>query len=505
MTTNESTPAFRLVDVMFHDEPMRRVWSERSTVQVWLDVEAALARSQGEVGMIEPAHATAIAAACRADNIDLPALWHNAKVVGYPIMPLVRQVAAQLPDGPSGRVHYGATTQDIMDSALALQLGRSCDRLIDLVERLGDALASLTEQYADQVMAARTHAQQAVPTTFGAKTATFLSAVERGLAELRDVSAAVRVVSLHGAGGTSAAMGEQAPAVRAGVARRLGLRDTAVPWHVARDEVARFASLCARLAATCVRFAREIVDLSRTELAEVSEQTGHHRGASSTMPQKANPISSEYIVGVGVAAQASAGLLLRAMEAGHERSAGEWQIEWIAVPDTAERTAVALALCVDTAETLQVYPEAMARNLAADGGLLMSEALSMRLAEVLGHTAAHDVVYTAAVRARKSGRSLADECLGQLDEGVRVALGPLDLSPGSYVGQAPAVAAAAVASWRGRRQVSGATASSDGAAPSDGQRLPTGSRAASADGAAPVGDGAAPAKLPETLTTGGSA
>jgi 3-carboxy-cis,cis-muconate cycloisomerase len=448
MTTSTGPgTSFRLLDTLFADEPMQAVWSETATVTAWLDVESGLAAAQAEVGIISAADAEAIGDVCRVENIDLPALWAGARTVGYPILPLVRQIAALLPPGPSGRVHYGATTQDIMDTGLALQLGRSCDRLLELASEFGDALAMLATEHADLVMAARTHAQQAVPTTFGAKVATFLLAVERSVRDLRDAGRSLRTVSLHGAGGTNAAMGPSAPLVRAALARRLGLADSPVPWHVVRDEVARFAQVSARLAATCVRFAREVVDLSRTEIAEVRERGGHHRGASSTMPQKTNPIASESVVGFGVSAVSGAGMLLRAMEAGHERSAGEWQVEWAALPQVAEHTAVAVALCADTAGTLQVFPEVMAANLRADGGLLMSEALMMRLAPVLGQGPAHDAVYAAAVRARADGGDLVAECAAALPAEVRDRVGPLDLEPADYVGEAPAIAAAAVESW----------------------------------------------------------
>jgi 3-carboxy-cis,cis-muconate cycloisomerase len=334
-----------------------------------------------------------------------------------------------------------------MDTALALQLVASCNRLVELTLGFGDALADLTHAHAGTVMAARTHAQQAVPTTFGAKTAVFLGEVTRELDELLRVRDAVGVVSLFGAGGTNAAMGPEAARVRQALAARLGLTDSEVPWHVARDRVARFGQTCSLLAATCVRFAREVIDLSRTEIAEVREQTGHHRGASSTMPQKSNPIASESVVGFGIAASANAGLLLRAMESGHERSAGEWQIEWLAAPQVAEYTAAAVRLSMDTAATLQVFPDVMRHNMERDGGLLMSEALMMRLAPAMGRERAHDLVYAAALHARSSGEDLVRVCARDLPEDLRAAIGPLSLDAGDYVGEAGEIAAAALARW----------------------------------------------------------
>lgn len=449
---SERGAGFRLLAAMYVDEPMMHIWSEEQTVANWLRVESALAQAQAEAGLIDKTDADAISAACRSETIDLDVLWKSSRTVGYPILPLVRQIANALPPGPDGRVHYGATTQDIMDTALALQLVAACDRLIELAVGFGDALEALVRQHADTVMAARTHAQQAVPTTFGAKVAVFLAELSRELEHLRDVREAVRVVSLFGAGGTNAAMGPQAATVRGRLAYRLDLRDTGVPWHVARDRVARFGQAAALLAATCVRFAREVIDLSRTEIAEVREQEGHHRGASSTMPQKSNPISSESVVGYGVAASAAAGLLLRAMEAGHERSAGEWQVEWLAVPQVAEYTAAAVLLSTETAATLRVFPASMRANMDRDGGLLVSEALMMRLAPVLGRERAHDVVYAAVVEARDTDGDLLSICARSLPEDIRSTVGPLSLDPADYVGEAREIAAAAVEAWRVTRE-----------------------------------------------------
>ncbi|GAA3978766.1 adenylosuccinate lyase [Actinomadura viridis] len=448
--------AFRLLSALYHDEPMLAIWSPEETVATWLRVESELAQAQAETGLLRQDDADAISAVCRPELIDLDRLWEGARTVGYPILPLVRQIAGHLPPGPDGRVHYGATTQDIMDTGLALQLVRSCDRLIELALEFGDALAALTGDHAEVVVAARTHAQQAVPTTFGAKTAVFLGEVAREVDELRRVRPAVGVVSLFGAGGTNAAMGEDAARVRAALARRLGLADTDVPWHVARDRVARFGQACSLLAATCVRFAREVVDLSRTEIGEVGEEDGHHRGASSTMPQKVNPISSESVIGYGVAASGSAALLARAMEAGHERSAGEWQIEWLAVPQLAEYTAAAVRLSAGTAGSLRVFPERMRANLALDGGLLMSEALMMRLAPALGRERAHDLVYAAAARARAEGADLVGVCARDLPEDVREEIGPLLLDPAAYLGEAMSVASSAVREWKTVRNGGGA-------------------------------------------------
>lgn len=443
-------PPFDLLTGLFQDSIAAEIWSERSTVRQWLRVEAELALAQADVGLVDPDQAAQIAAACDLERIDCDALWQEARNVGYPILPLVRQIAQLLPDGPNGRVHFGATTQDIMDTALVLQLQQCCRRLDDLIVRLGDAVHQLVVDHAGTVMAGRTHAQQAVPTTFGAKLAVFLEELRQELDGIRSAGRQVAVVSLFGAGGTNAAMGARSARVRMVLASRLGLADTAVPWHVARGRIAVVGFRVASLGAVCTRLAREIIDLSRTEIAEVREQGGHLRGASSTMPQKANPISSEAVIGLSVVAGAGAGALLRAMEAGHERSAGEWQVEWMVLPQITTAIATAVAVAAEAVENLQVNPEAMRRNLDAEGGLIMSEAVMMTLAGSIGRERAHDLVYEAAARGRARGEGLDASLRALLSDDLRAQIGSLE--PGRYTGEAAAVCAAASAAWRRSRE-----------------------------------------------------
>jgi 3-carboxy-cis,cis-muconate cycloisomerase len=435
---------FSLLQCLYGDAEMAQVFSAERTVGGWLAAEAALAQAQAAAGVIDESDAALIAAAAVLENVDMEVLWREARNVGYPILPLVRMISAALPPPADGRVHYGATTQDIMDTGLALQLGAALDRLQALVGVLGDALARHADLHRHTPLAARTHAQQAVPTTFGTKLAVFLAELARHRDRLTAVRERACVVSLHGAGGTSAALGEAAPAVRRELAARLGLGVVDVPWHVARDGVAEFGLAAAALAATCARFAREVIDLSRTEIAEVAERGGHHRGASSTMPQKANPIGSEAVVGMAVAAGASATALLRAMEAGHERSAGEWQIEWEVVPVVAALVAGAVRSAGEVASGLDVRPAAMRANLELDGGLVMAEAYMMRLAPEHGRERAHDLVYEAVQTARREGVSL-------LDALVRAGHALEPLAPEHYVGQPDLVCDSALALWHAGR------------------------------------------------------
>ncbi|HWG02118.1 MAG TPA: lyase family protein [Trebonia sp.] len=438
---------FEMLLRLYADEPTEGIMSEETLIQSWLRVEAALATAQADLGVLDRADAEAISAACTPRNIDADRLWRETRNVGYPILSLVRQLDAALPEQHRGHAHYGATTQDIMDSGLALQLAAAASRLAELLGEFGDAMVALSERHVRTVIAGRTHAQQAVPTTFGAKLAVYVAELARHRARLAAARGRVTVVSLFGAGGTSAAYGEQAAELRARVAELLGLSGTDVPWHVARDGIAEFGLVCAIMAATCARFAREVVDLARTEIAEVAEAAGHLRGASSTMPQKANPIEAEAVIGMSITAGALASALFRAMEAGHERAAGEWQAEWQAIPQLVSLAAGSLATARSIAEGLQVFPAAMRRNLSADGGLVMAEAYMMRLAPHLGRERAHDVVYGAARKTRENGEALGDVLAGLLADETAASIRG-ELAPEDYIGHPEKAVSAAAALWR---------------------------------------------------------
>lgn len=441
------TSPFDLLWELYGDEEMAAVFSAEATVGGWVRVEAALAEAQAELGLVDVTRAAAIKAAC-ADPalIDLPALWDGARNVGYPILNLVRQVDAALPEPLRGSVHFGATTQDIMDSGLALQLDAAMALVEGRLRALGDALAVHVDAHAETLMPGRTHGQQAVPTTLGAKLAVYLDEVARHRVRLVAARDDVRRVSLFGAGGTSAALGPEASAVRSLVADRLGLVDADVPWHVARDSIVHVAGVVVGAATTAARLAREVTDLSRTEIGEIGETVGHHRGASSTMPQKANPITSESIIGFAVSARTALPGLSRAAEAGHERSAGEWQIEWVLLPALFANVSSALLLAVELVGSLAVYPERMRANLAADGGLIMSEHVMIRLAGELGREEAHDVVYDLALRARGERTTLAAVLDGWLEQ--HPSLPAIDVRPDvGAVGDAVRVSRAALDRW----------------------------------------------------------
>jgi 3-carboxy-cis,cis-muconate cycloisomerase len=306
-------------------------------------------------------------------------------------------------------------------------------------------------------MAARTHAQPAVPTTFGAKAAVWLAELARHRDRLVAARDRACRISLFGAGGTAAALGPQSVEIRRRVAAELGLGDADVPWHTARDGQAEIGFVMAVVAATCGKIAREVINLSRPEIGELREAGGHHRGASSTMPQKANPIASEVVVGMSSLAAQQVPALVMAMTAGHERAAGEWQIEWDALPLVAALAAGSLANTAEILDGLAVFPDAMRANLLTDGGMIMAEAVMFRLAPRLGRSAAHDLVYDACTVARERRMDLREALRATLEPGQLVLVEPLDeaVDPARYLGEVDSIVNAALAIWGGRPKSEG--------------------------------------------------
>jgi 3-carboxy-cis,cis-muconate cycloisomerase len=443
-------PALPLVGV-FGDDRLAGVLSRETAVRAWIRVEAALVGAQADAGLLSAEDAARVVAALEASTIDLDALDAATLVVGFPILPLLEQLAGG--SEIAGRyVHWGATTQDIMDTGLVLVLRDALARIRELVTAAGDVICSLAVEHRATMMAARTHARAAVPTTLGAKLAVWLGEFGRHLDRLDALESRLYTISLHGAGGTGAAFGPDAAEIRASVAARLGLAAHDVPWHASRDVIAEAGFVVAAMAATSGRIAREIVDLSRPEIGELSEAGGHHRGASSTMPQKANPISSETTIGFSVLATSGVAALLAALNVEHERSAGEWQIEWDALPTVIAAAGGSLLHVGEALAGLVVNPDRMRANMELDGGSIMAEAAMMALAGTLGRDRAHELVYEAVQRSRAGSMPLADALRAAVREaGVE---GPADmaavLGPSTYLGNASRQVDTATADWTRR-------------------------------------------------------
>ena len=393
---------------MFGTPAMRAVFSDEALAQRYVDVEVALARAEAKVGVIPIDAADAIAKAAATLVTDLPRLKAETDIVGYPIIGIVHQLAKAAGEA-GGFVHWGATTQDIMDTATVLQI-RDAFVLVeaDLVA-IERALAGLAAKHRDTVMAGRTHLQHALPITFGFKAAVWLSMIRRHRERLAQLRPRVLVVQFSGAAGTLASLGDKGLEVQAALAAELGLAQPDITWHVARDGLAEAGAFLGLVTGSLAKIAVDVMLMMQTEIGEAFEPFVPGRGSSSTMPQKRNPISCEMIVALAKAVRAQVGLLLDAMATDHERATGPWHLEWIAVPEAFIAAAGALAQARFMLEGLIVEPAAMRRNLDLTGGLISAEAVMMALAPHTGRGAAHDLVYACCRAAIEQGTPLIDQ------------------------------------------------------------------------------------------------
>lgn len=426
---------------MFGTAEMRAVFCDAGYLARCLEVEAALARAQAGLGLIPAAAANEISAKAKPGILDLERLKHETEIVGYPILPLVRQLAAACA-GEAGRyVHWGATTQDIMDSALVLQLRAALDLLEADLAAVSAALAALARRHRDTPMAGRTHLQQALPITFGFKAAVWRAPIERHRERLAQLRPRVLVGQFGGAAGTLASLGDQGLAVRAALMRELGLGEPAITWHVARDGLAEAVLFTGLVTGSLAKIATDVMLMMATELSEAFEPFEHGRGGSSTMPQKRNPISSELIVACAKLVRQHAALMLDAMVQDFERATGPWHAEWIALPESFIATAGALRQAKLMLAGLTVDTGRMAQNLGMTSGLIVAEAVMMGLAPKLGRQAAHDIVYDACREAAQSGRALIEVLAANPQVGPHFQRAELErlLDPRNYLGSAGAM------------------------------------------------------------------
>jgi len=421
---------------MFGTEAMRGIFDETTTLQRYLDVEAALARVQARLGIIPHEAASEISSKCLVKLMDQEAIAKETVIVGYPILALVRGIVSACDNNLGEYAHWGATTQDIMDSGLVLQIRDAINLLDSELEELCKTLARLTDEYRHATMAGRTHLQHALPVTFGLKSAVWLASLLRMRERLNQLRPRVLVGQFAGASGTLASLGERGMEVSDGLMDELSLGRALAPWHVTRDTVAETICFLALLNGALSKIATDVMLLMTTELQEAFEPFVKGRGASSTMPQKRNPISCEIIRGSARLVRSHASACLDAMEADFERATGPWHVEWIAVPEAFVLTSGALSQANFMLAGLEVDTDRMRRNLEASNGLIMAEAVMMGLAPAVGRTTAHDKVYEACRRAIAEGVHLRDALLA--DSEICTQLGPKEIErlmePANYLG-----------------------------------------------------------------------
>ncbi|WP_454737420.1 3-carboxy-cis,cis-muconate cycloisomerase [Cupriavidus necator] len=448
----------RLTDPMFGSPAVLDIFSDAGTVQRMLAVEAALARAEAECGVIPAAAAMVISNVCRdLGVIDLDALAQSAVAAGNLAIPFVKQLtgAVAARDAEAARyVHWGATSQDIIDTALVLQLGEALPAIERELVALGDACATLAQRHRDTPMVARTWLQHALPTTFGCKAAGWLDALRRDLPRLAEVRAQARTLQFGGAAGTLASLGDQAPVVARALARELSLDLPLLPWHCHRDRLVAVAAALGMLTGTLGKIARDISLMMQTEIAEVAEPAGPGRGGSSTMPHKRNPVGCAAMLTASMRVPPLVATMVAGMVQEHERALGGWQAEWDTLPQIVALAAGSLRQAGEVIGGLQVDAARMRANLDLTRGLILGEAAMLALGDRIGRLQAHTLVEHASRRAVVQGTSLRDALAALLREDPAHA-GLLDdaaldrlADPGNYAGQSAQFADAAVAAWR---------------------------------------------------------
>ena len=423
---------------MFGTAEMREVFSDRALIERYIEVEIALAKAEARCGVIPEQAAVQIAELSRFESLDLAHMQHETEIVGYPILPLVEQLSKLC--GEAGRyVHWGATTQDIMDTAVVLQVRAALALVERDIQAVRGLLAELAVRYRDTPMAGRTHLQHALPITFGYKVAVWLSMFDRHAERLLELRPRVEVGQFAGAAGTLASLGDKGLEVQEALMAELGLGVPQATWHVARDGLAETLNFLGLVTGSLGKVALDVMMMMTSELGEVYEPFVKGRGASSTMPQKRNPISCELMYAAAKGVRQQAGLMLDAMIQDFERSTGPWQAEWIAIPEAFALSAASLGQAKFMLAGLEVRTERMRQNLDMTRGLIVAEAVMMGLAPALGRQVAHDVVYAACRVANDDGISLLDALLARPEVTDRLERAELErlTDPANYLGLAP--------------------------------------------------------------------
>lgn len=391
--TMTTTPG--LFDPLMSDPKVTAIMSDAGLVSRMLAFEAALAKAEARAGVLPAEAAEAIEAAVSIERIDMANLSHASALAGNPAIPLVKMLTAETEPAGQRQVHWGATSQDVMDTASILQI-RDCILVFGAnLARLQAALVVMTRQHRATPMVARTLLQHALPTTFGMTTAGWLSGIGRAMDRLEQLAPRLLVVQLGGAAGTLASLGADGPAVLRELALVLGLGNPDVPWHTQRDSLAEMACFCGLLTGTLGKIARDISLMSQTDVGELMEGMSPGRGGSSTMPHKRNPVSCNIILAAATSVPNLVATMLAAQVHDHQRALGAWAAEWRTLPELLRLTSGALLHACTLIEGLEVNQERMRANLETTNGLVMAEAVMMALAPHTGRLEAHHLIENA--------------------------------------------------------------------------------------------------------------
>lgn len=422
-----------LYGALFADPEVAGAFSDSATLRAMLDVEAGLARVQGRLGIIPAGAAARIADVAAAFEANLAGIAAGTEKSGVPIIPLVEQLRAAVGGEAAGYVHWGATSQDIVDTGLVLRLRGVAGLLEGRILRLSGLLAKLADLHRGTAMAARTRSQQALPTSFGLKVAGWLSPLVDHAARLEEMRPRLLAVQFGGAVGTLAALGDRGIEAMEALGAELDLAVPAAPWHARRDGLSEFAGWLSLVTGSLGKMAQDLILLAQSEVAEVRPGAG---GGSSTMPQKSNPVACEVMVTL---ARSNATLLSAMHQAAiqeHERGSPGWQLEWLTLPQMAVAAGAALNHAITVVETLEVDAARMRANLDASNGLILAEAASFALSAHMPRAEAQALVKDACRAVAKTGRPLMEILAGRTDAPVDwVAVA----DPANYLGTANAL------------------------------------------------------------------
>ena len=410
-----STSLSPLLAPMLSSGQMRAICDDATVLQRMLDFEAALARVEAATGVIPKAAAEPIAKACKVSSFDLAALAEAAPRSGNLAIPLVRALTAEVArSNPEAAryVHWGATSQDVIDTAAMLTLRAGIDALAADLDRATRAFAALAQKHRNTAVVARTWLQHALPMPFGLKLAEYAAALHRSRLRLTRLSQDTLALQFGGAAGTLAALGDKGLAVAERLAKELKLPLPEAPWHSHRDRIAEAASVLAIVSGTCGKIARDVSLMMQTDVSEAFEPSGEGRGGSSTMPHKRNPVAAASALAAATIAPNLAATIFAAQIQEHERSAGAWHAEWPTLPTLLLVTSGALAAIVEIAEGLEVDVARMRANLDVTNGLIMAEAVAFALAEKIGKSQAHHLVEAASKRAIAERKHLREVLVG---------------------------------------------------------------------------------------------
>ena len=406
-----STAISPLFAPLLSSAAMRAVCDDATTIQHMLDFEAALAHAEAATGVIPASVVGPIGAACKTESFNIPALAEAATRSGNLAIPLVKALTSNVAklDAEAARyVHWGATSQDVIDTAAMLSLRAGIDALLVDLDRAIAGFAALARNHRNTAVVARTWLQHALPMPFGLKLAEYAAALHRSKLRLKRLRAEGLALQFGGAAGTLAALGDKGLVVAEALARELNLPLPEAPWHTHRDRIAEAASVFAIISGSCGKIARDVSLMMQTDVGEAFEPAGAGRGGSSTMPHKRNPVAAASALGAATMAPNLAATIFAAQVQDHERSAGPWHAEWPTLPALMLVTSGALAAIVDLAEGLEVDAARMRANLDATHGLIMAEAVTFALAEKMGKSDAHHLIEAASKKALADQKHLRD-------------------------------------------------------------------------------------------------